>query len=410
MNLSADTRAPAAARTYPPGSRFLIDVSRLIWRIWSGRLPTGVDRVCLAYIEHFGPRALAVVQRRGHLWLLSSRRSEQLFGLLLNGHSTSRLALLAFVVKALPSARRSVPRQDMLYFNVGHTGLDEPTLPAWIARNRVRAIYFIHDLIPLTHPEFCRLGEADRHKQRLDNVLASAFGVIGNSKTTIEDLAGFAAERGVYMPPRVAAWISGHQPPARAERQSLPRPFFLTIGTIEGRKNHLLLLNVWNRLVQAMGDAAPILVIIGQRGWKAEPVTALLDDLQELRSHVLEFGSCDDGELASWIAGARAVLMPSLAEGFGLPVIEALQLGTPVIVSDLPVYREILGDIPTYLQPLDERAWEQVIVEFMADSLERDRQIAAMRGYHPPRWDEHFRQVEEWLETLQASSGLRDSA
>ncbi len=93
--------------------------------------------------------------------------------------------------------------------------------------------------------------------------------------------------------------------------------------------------------------------------------------------------------------------MPSFVEGFGLPVIEALQLGTPVLASALPVYREIVGEIPTYLDPADQQAWEIAIRAFLGGGGERSRQLRAMRGYTPPTWASHFAKVESWLDELQ---------
>ncbi len=141
--------------------------------------------------------------------------------------------------------------------------------------------------------------------------------------------------------------------------------------------------------------------MIGQRGWEAEHAHALLDRSELLRRHVRELNDCGDAEMARYIAGAKALLMPSFAEGFGLPVVEALQLGTPVIASDLPVFREIAGDIPLYLDPTDGAGWEQAIVGFLGRSTERDRQLAAMRGFRAPDWPGHFAAVEPWLEALQ---------
>ena len=92
--------------------------------------------------------------------------------------------------------------------------------------------------------------------------------------------------------------------------------------------------------------------------------------------------------------------MPSFAEGFGLPIIEALQLSTPVIASDLPVYREIAGEIPTYIDPLDQAAWERTIHDFRTDSPDRNRQRAQMENYRAPDWPTHFSIVENWLRGL----------
>jgi hypothetical protein len=109
---------------------------------------------------------------------------------------------------------------------------------------------------------------------------------------------------------------------------------------------------------------------------------------------------CSDEELGRWIGAARALLMPSFAEGFGLPIIEALQIGTPVIASDLPCFREIGAGIPTLLDPLDAMAWEQTIMGFLDNGPDRSRQNRLLRDYRAPTWSDHFARVEAWLETL----------
>ena len=379
---------------------YLLDVSRLVWRTWRGGIPTGVDRVCLAYVKHFGSRSQAVVQRKGLQFVLSPRQSDRLFGLLLADKPARRHEFVRFWAAAGPLALARRPRQDAIYLNVGHTGLNEASLPAWIARQRLRAVYLVHDLIPLTHPQFCREGEADKHRARMKNVLSSAAGIIGNSQATLDDLAEFARDQQLAMPPSIAAWITGRAGPSEHQPRNFSRPHFLAVGTIEGRKNHQLLLEIWRKLVADLGQDAPELLIVGRRGWKAEHVFDQLDDLGDLKGKLHEFGACDDGELSGWMRGARALLMPSFAEGFGLPVVEALEVGTPVITSDLPVFREIAGDIPNYLDASDAQGWEHVIRAFIGNSPERSRQLARMQNYRAPRWSDHFSTVERWLSSL----------
>ena len=383
-----------------PRRDYLIDVSRLVWRYWSRRLPTGIDRVCLAYLEHFGGRAQAVVQRNGMHFILSRSASERLFRVLLSREPVSRLRLIRALATGVVRLRRKPRRADLLYLNVGHTGLNEPSLPGWISANRLRAIYMVHDLIPLTHPQYCRSQEAEKHARRMDNVLTSAAGVIGNSRATLDELADYAATKGLPMPPAVAAWISGPPPRGCVGTPPLAKPYFVILGTIEGRKNHQLLLDVWEQLVAERGDEAPVLVVIGQRGWEAEIALARLDRIADFNGCVLRFDRCGDDELATWLGGARALLMPSFTEGFGLPVIEALQLGTPVIASDLPVFREIAGDIPAFLEPGDAKAWRRAIESLVDGESERARQVSAMRSYRTPIWTDHFAIVDSWLETL----------
>ena len=397
MRQCVPTAEPATAMTRP----LLLDVSRLIWRIWTRRLPTGIDRVCLAYLDHFGDRARAVVQRKGRYWVLPPRASARLFRLLRAGNAAGRARLAAAVAAGLLLARRSASQPGAFYLNVGHTGFDEPTLPAWIAHNRLRAIYLVHDLIPLTHPQYCRAGEAAKHERRMANVLASATGIIGNSQATLDSLADFAAARRLPMPPSVAAWISG-PPQSAAARLPAPldTPYFVILGTIEGRKNHLLLLAIWRDLVARMGAAAPTLVVIGQRGWEAGPALAALDRPADFAGKVIERNHCGDAELARWLSGARALLMPSFAEGFGLPIIEALQRGTPVIASDLPIFREIAPDLATFADPEDRPKWTSLIAAFAGDDPERQRQVEAMKSYRAPDWQQHFAIVDDWLATL----------
>lgn len=370
-----------------------------MWRRWRGGLPTGIDRVCLAYVEHFRSRASAVVQRRGHHFVLDATYSDRLFEFLCSDRKGFRSRFTALAAGALMAGNQR-PQRGLLYLNVGHTGLNEPSLPQWVGQNGLRAVYFIHDLIPLTHPQYCRAGESDKHALRMANALVSATGVIGNSQATIDDLRAFATERGLPMPPAVAAFIAGQTAPEKLAPEILDRPYFLTLGTIEGRKNHILLLRIWESLARAMGDKVPALVIVGQRGWESAEAQRMLDGSDVLKRHVRELGSCNDIELAKLLAGARALLMPSFAEGYGLPVAEALAVGTPVIAGDLPVYREFAGDIPTYIDVLKVDLWQETIVKFVDDDPEWERQRQAVRSFTPPNWPSHFHRVDQWLSGL----------
>jgi glycosyltransferase involved in cell wall biosynthesis len=95
------------------------------------------------------------------------------------------------------------------------------------------------------------------------------------------------------------------------------------------------------------------------------------------------------------------LLFPSFAEGYGMPLVEALSRGVPVIASDLPVFREIAGDVPDYLDPLDGMGW-MVRIESFADpaSPERAAQLKRLAGFSAPIWPAHFETVERFLERL----------
>lgn len=378
----------------------LLDVTRLVWRVWAGRLPTGIDRVCLAYLDHYAQRALAVVQRRGLRLVLNARQSDELFALLKRGGPGFRTRLAALLAAAGLTGRPRGSLQGWPYLNIGHTGLDSPGLASWLKGEGWRPVFLVHDLIPISHPQFCRRGEPRKHRQRMRAVLDCAAGVIVNSAATGDELAAYAAKTKRPMPPLQVAWLGAEAPVEPVSPPPASRPYFVMVGTIEARKNHLLLLHLWERLVRDLGSASPELVLIGQRGWEADDVFALLDRSPDTKGHVRELGRCDDATMLGWLDGARALLMPSFIEGFGIPVIEALQRGIPVIASDLPVFREIARAIPLYLDPIDGAGWDAAIRAYCGDAPDRARQLALMPGFRAPSWVEHFSKVDGWLSRL----------
>lgn len=378
---------------------YVLDVSRLVWRGWTGRLPTGIDRVCLAYVAHFGAASLAMIQRGPHRIILDARGSAALFALLARGGANFRHQLVRLLARA-PFRRHRGGLAGKVYLNIGHTGLDEPSLSGWLRKCGMRPLFLIHDLIPITHPQFCRDAEAPRHARRMGHALDCAAGIIANSQDTLRALQAFAGSAGRTMPPATVAWLGVDELDPASVPASFDRPHFAMVGTIEGRKNHILLLRLWERLAARLGDQTPLLVIVGQRGWKADEAISLLERSAVLNSVVREMGRCNDDRLAAIMRSARALLMPSFAEGFGLPVIEALQRGVPVIASQLPVFQEVVGAIPLYLDPGDAAGWEAAIVDFVGQSDERDRQLQAMGAYRAPSWAEHFAKLEALLAGL----------
>lgn len=337
-----------------------------------------------------------MIQRGSLRLVLDPDASDALFALLRQGGPHYRRRVLTHLALA-PARQANEPLAGKIYLNVGHTGLNADGLPGWLSRQRLRPIFLIHDLIPITHPGFCREGEALRHAKRIRHVLDCAAGVITNSADTRDDLAAFAAAAMKQMPPATVAWLGVEQYPADRSPTDLGRPYFLVIGTIEARKNHLMLLRIWEQLARAGTGQPPLLVLVGQRGWEADETFELLDRSPLLKDNVRELSGCSDAQLVGLLDGASALLMPSFAEGYGLPVVEAMQRGLPVIASDLRVFREIAGNIPLYLNPADQAAWAIAIHDFLEESGERHRQLAAMRSYQAPDWKNHFARVEAFI-------------
>jgi glycosyltransferase involved in cell wall biosynthesis len=399
--------APAALTDAP----LLFDVTRLVSSRWSGRLATGLDRVAIAYARRLRASAdapvHAVIQYRRLTRVLGRAQSVRLFDLLLDPARRFRREFTWLATGALANARGEALPEGAVYLNVGHTEFDLPEHREWVERTNVRPVYFLHDLIPIRHPHLCRPGAVERHRARVDSALSSGAAIIVNSLATARDLMGYALETRQACPPvSVAPLAADDLPRGGNQRGRAARPYFLAIGTHEPRRNFALLHSVWQRLVARMGDSAPRLVIVGQR-WQhhCESFDSLARSSLNPR-HIELVCDCTDERLAQLIAGARALLMPTLAEGFGLPLVEALSLGTPVIASNLPSLAESGQGIPLLLDPLDAAGWERAIVEFQEDPAEEKRQAAMIKTYSPPRWDDHFAIVTPFLAGL---AGQKDA-
>lgn len=379
----------------------LIDISRLLTRIGRGRLPTGVDRVCLAYIEHFGPRAQAVLQWGGWRRIVGYRDSQELFGLLRSPGSQFCGDAARVIGRACIPPWPSQEGANRICFNLSHTGVGGAGQLAWLQRRRLRSVFLVHDLIPITHPEYCRPGEQAQHGRRVENILRCAAGLITNSRSTLQSLERFAQARQLPMAQAVAAPLAPANLISDGAGPPLPQPYFVVLGTIEPRKNHLLLLHLWREMAARLGTNTPHLVVIGQRGWECENVVDMLERCDGLKGIVHELPACTDAEMTRYLRHARALLFPSFAEGYGLPLVEALMLGTPVIANRLDVFNEIAGEVPDYVDGLDGPGWSRAIEDYASPSSpRRAAQLARMADFQVPTWGRHFERVESLLERL----------
>lgn len=290
-----------------------------------------------------------------------------------------------------------------LLINTGHSGLDDPDYGRRSARRGCKPLFFLHDLIPITHPEYCRAGESERHRRRLATMLSAGKGLVVNSQVTREALESFAAQERLATPPCAVVPLAPASLPPASLASPLGKPYFVILGTIEPRRiicccctcfgGFLCSSSVQRRracssLASADGNAR-----MSSTCWNAaSPCGALSANIHAA-----------DAELATSSSSPRAVV-PSFEEGYGMPLVEALAVGVPVLASTLPVFREIADDIPEYIDPLDGNAWHRMILDYAAaDSALRNAQLRRMTGYRPPTWPDHFAKVEELIERIDAA-------
>jgi glycosyltransferase involved in cell wall biosynthesis len=420
------------------------DITHLVSRLPVAN-PSGIDKVDLAYAQHFARRGCDAAVHYG-LWrprfhpgqavgeVVNLASRSRWVGVeedkdpaldrvvcFLTGRtdSVARLRAKGEHVQVAPLASDGWPRRlaqvrwrlspsghtlpnGALYLNVAQHVFEAPRFFQWLsARPDVLPVFLVHDLLPMDYPEYFRPGYRERFGRRLDTIVRHAKALITTSTAVKERLAQEYEARGRPAVPIHVAPLPSTMAPvdesALADPELAANPYFVVLGTIEPRKNHLLLLNVWRRLAETH-PSPPKLVIVGVRGWENEQVLDVLDRSALVRPHVIEVSGVSDRGLLRLLANARALLMPSFAEGYGLPVVEALSVGTPVVASDIPVFQEVSQGCAVFHHPLDGPGWRQAVVtlsDLEHPATREARQKA--QGFRAPSWDGYFDCVSAFL-------------
>jgi len=251
---------------------------------------------------------------------------------------------------------------------------------------RARVVYTLHDLAFLDHPEWTTEANRLTCFDGVFNASCHADFVVADSEATrrhfLASFPHYPEERTtvVHLASRLAADSLGSRPPSADGLES--GEFFLNVGTIEPRKNQLRLIQAYSEFV-GNRPAAPPLVIAGGPGWLMDEFDHRVCELG-LEARVRRLGYVEDEALIWLYRNCRAFLYPSLFEGFGLPVVEAMSFGAPVLTSDTSSLPEIAGDAALIVDPREVASIAAAIrdldagTELRADLGERGRARAAV--------------------------------
>jgi glycosyltransferase involved in cell wall biosynthesis len=386
----------------------LMDITRSISRNGQGH-ETGIDRVEHAYINHFAStkREVWFLAKIGHqLALLPPSFCSVLRDLIDETPVLPRpgiLDALRFKISRRQRKLRSLIRRHSVavcnvqnlaghlgprsfdYFNVGHSNLSSPVLSA-LKTGGCNISVLIHDMIPLDFPEFTRPKMQVSFDKRMRAVSAFADNLICNSEYTNDRASEYFAEWG-RIPRQIVAPLGLENKFLKYKNTAAASdpPYFVILGTIEGRKNHQIIFDVWNKSANP-----PLLYVVGRRGWNADAAISFLENSVLMGTHIHELSNFGDAEMINLLQGARALLFPSFVEGFGLPAIEAAALGTSVIASDIPALREVLQENAIFVDPKDSNAWGDAIKWAVCNS-EPKKDL----GWVAPTWKDHFKLVTE---------------
>jgi glycosyltransferase involved in cell wall biosynthesis len=262
--------------------------------------------------------------------------------------------------------------------DVYHSPVSTP--PPIVRRTpRLRRFVTIYDLIPVLFPEMCMESTKIWFRELLDGLHEEDW-VLAISQRTKDDLLNvhpIAPER-VVVVPLAADPQRFYRCDDAARRASVRRrygvpdaPYVLSVGTLEPRKNIPHLIRSFGQLVRAERLDDLHLVLTGAKGWDYDQIFAQAGEVRELRDRIVFTGYVDDDDLAPLYSGALVFVYPSLYEGFGLPPLEAMRCGTPVITSNTSSLPEVVGDGGIMVDPHDADALAGAMLHLYRDSAAR---------------------------------------
>ncbi len=301
---------------------------------------------------------------------------------------------LSFVHYYLADKLRRV--QDRLIAADGNAVLFAPNyfLPPWFDRCRGALVATVHDLSFRKVPATLRDSTRRDLETHFQSTVERAERILTDSRTVRAELLesglvdGSRVDAVILGPGSVSAETRGESP------ENAPQRYALHVGTLEPRKSLPTLLAAW-RLLRARGapeerdavapeerdavapEAVPSLVLCGGLGWKSDQLRVEIDQAQA-EGWLVHYGYLPDQQVAALYRGALLVAMPSIYEGFGLPAVEAMGFGVPLVLSDIPVLREMAGEAAIYVPPELPEAWADALARILGD--EQLRADLARRG------------------------------
>lgn len=433
------------------------DVTRLLAR-HAAPTPTGIDRVDIRYAYHYLSKNFEkkfIYQKDATFYCLPSKTAKLLIELLYSkwitnniesecdqklsaiykntiGNKNSNISKPSFfqaiTSKFTPGQYKAVDGSlmDLLshyrdkngyYVNTSHHGVGHAdAYYVFKTLGKLKIIFYLHDIIPIDFPEYVRIGDDKNHTTRVAAMANFSDAILVNSNYTKERFISFCHENSFRVPPIHIAYIGVEDSfikllnETRQEKHdnlkkgiSISQDYFVTVSTIEPRKNHLMLLQIWRNMVENGIENIPKLIILGKRGWNVDGVVDFLERSPSIQPYVVELSGVSDKQLVDILQGAKAMLFPSFVEGWGMPLVEALALGLPVVCSDIPAFHESGQMLASYINPIDAVKWQNEILKISNDDSYRDKLKKIIYGFSLPEWDKSFVDVDKFLASIESS-------
>ena len=263
----------------------------------------------------------------------------------------------------------------------------------------IRIVTIVHDLIPIDHPYYMLNERHQDHllKHFILSIVNSEF-IITSNDFTGKRLEDIAKQMGIKTPRwEKVSWASfitmEMKNKAKSEDRKITYPYLLAVGTIEIRKNYSLLLQI-SKLAEEQKKEIPRIVFVGRQGWGTSDLLNHYKSLPNSPYKPIWLEYIDNEELMNLYAHAELFLSPSFQEGFGLPVVEAASFKKPMIISDIPVYRELFPNAH-FASPHSPEAWLEKIELLKSDNFTEVTSI-----YEHYSWNDVLNNLTQKLKSL----------
>ena len=338
--------ASSAAEAGGEGPRIYLDITNTS----RSKLNTGIQRVCRRLSEEGGKLGVfqPVKLRDGELHSISTADDNRIFEL----------------------------EEGDLYVIIDTFWDPIDEYLSFIAKARARGVVIatcFHDILPCIHPEICAVEFGPIFNGSINRIFEVSDICLAVSKATLDDLKGVLSKTYGRLPPEKAFFYfhlgADNEPGTRAGGETgfpdrvAADPMFLSVGTVEPKKGYALTLDAFDDL-WAAGHAIN-LVIIGKYGWGASAVRERIKHHPQFDKRLFWFQRASDAFLYEAYERCYAFIQASVAEGFGIPIIEAARRGVPVIASDIDVFKEIAGDNLIYFASENVASLERRLVQVL---------------------------------------------
>ncbi len=281
-----------------------------------------------------------------------------------------------------------------------------------VDKTKCKVAMFFHDAIPIIQPHFCSLPFAEVFKIFPETISNVATHVFCNSRATQRDLKLLLQEQSLKIPSTSVVTLGSNSHASTLNKKpdfvlACDERFLLFVSTIEPRKNHRVLYQSYNHLLNQGVNELPKIIFVGMEGWG---VNELVEEIQRnplSRDYFTIANHVSDAELAWLYKNCLFTVFPSFYEGWGIPVAESLAHGKFCLSSNRGSLPEVGGDFVEYLDPWDTVAWGEKILQYANNpELLQTREDKIKREYTPPTWDQFCEDIYKTLKTLEDKNHL----